>query len=127
MTAGRRNFEITVSDPIHGCRTVDLTGEIDLAAEAALNAALQDAIIGTGVAEVVIDFSELRFLDCSGLHALVSAAWLAAAAGVTLHARGCHGMPERLLRLTGVDGPLHLDQPVTITPGGHQPRPVQTV
>ncbi|MGW3350468.1 STAS domain-containing protein [Nonomuraea rubra] len=50
---------------------------------------------------LIIDMSELSFLDSSGLAVLLAAAALARAHGVGVHLAGLRPMPARLLEITG--------------------------
>ncbi|AQZ69632.1 hypothetical protein BKM31_56490 [[Actinomadura] parvosata subsp. kistnae] len=50
---------------------------------------------------LVIDMSELSFLDSSGLAVLLAAATLARAHGAEVHLAGLQPMPARLLEITG--------------------------
>jgi len=90
-----------MSDPSDGVRWMRVAGEIDIAGRSVLAEALRAAIAGTGVAEVVIDLSELRFIDAGGVRVLFDAARLARAGGVGLRVRGLTGIVETVLHLTG--------------------------
>ncbi|GAA2206504.1 hypothetical protein GCM10009850_019620 [Nonomuraea monospora] len=52
---------------------------------------------------LIIDMSELSFLDSSGLAVLLAAAMLARAHGVGVHVTGLQAMPARLLEITGAE------------------------
>jgi anti-anti-sigma factor len=55
-----------------GQHTLRLTGELDIASCPALDAALPH-ICTDKTAAVVLDLSELTFLDCTGIHAILAA------------------------------------------------------
>jgi anti-anti-sigma factor len=57
--------------------------------------------------EVALDLSQVTFMDCSGLRALVHARNLADERGGRLVVRGAGAPVLRLLRLTGLDRRLH--------------------
>jgi anti-sigma B factor antagonist len=65
--------ETSIGVHVVGHRTVlDVAGEIDLVTTPALTAAIDDAL-AAGAAELWIDLTLTRFMDSSGLHALVGA------------------------------------------------------
>lgn len=76
MTAVRPrqpSAETSISAQIVGHRTVlAVEGEIDLQTTPALAAAIDEAI-ASGAAELWVDLTATRFMDSSGLHALVGA------------------------------------------------------
>jgi anti-sigma B factor antagonist len=76
-----------------------LWGELDVANASDVFAAIRKAV---GPAEVIVDFSEVTFIDCIGLAELVT---LARAATVRVVAP--HGtQPRRVLEVTGLVGAL---------------------
>ncbi|MET0416215.1 MAG: STAS domain-containing protein [Actinoplanes sp.] len=58
----------------HDPHTVHLIGELDLAARDLLTAALGEAVRPGH--DLVVDCTELRFIDASGISVLLRAAWL---------------------------------------------------
>ena len=105
MTQG----EVTVADADRfGARvdggprvtTVRLRGEVDIAVEDALREVIDDAVECAGRA-VVIDLTDVAFLDSTGVQALLAAQAAAEAAGRRLVLR--LGPPaERVLDLCGI-------------------------
>jgi anti-anti-sigma factor len=83
-------------------RVVMVAGEIDLAVAAELQAVL------TGDEDVVIDLSEVTFLDSSGIAAILRAYRLQEANDRLLSVRGATGAVSRVLQITGVDSVLPL-------------------
>ncbi|MFD9124725.1 STAS domain-containing protein [Kitasatospora sp. NPDC059571] len=79
---------------------VRANGEIDLDTAPALLRALAAAL--ESHREVVIDLSEVTFMDCAGLGALVRARNQADRCGARLVLRGAGCCIVRLLRLTGL-------------------------
>ncbi|WP_188193738.1 STAS domain-containing protein [Nonomuraea sp. SYSU D8015] len=55
---------------------------------------------------LVFDLTELSFLDSSGLQVLLASAQHGAADGAGVHLAAVHGMPARLLQITGVGAHL---------------------
>lgn len=79
---------------------VRANGEIDLDTAPALHRALA-AALGSH-REVVLDLSEVTFMDCAGLGALVRARNQADRSGRSLVLRGAGRGVVRLLKLTGL-------------------------
>jgi anti-sigma B factor antagonist len=87
-----------------GPAVVRVTGEIDLSNAARLQDQLS-LLVGQG--HVVVDLSEVTFIDSTGLTAFIVGHRRAAAAGTGLHLAGATGTVQRLLELTQLD--RHLD------------------
>jgi anti-sigma B factor antagonist len=80
---------------------VEVAGEIDLASRDQFAAAIIEAL---GVATVVVvDLTDVRFIDSSGLSALVSGLNAARRAGRQLCLRGASGAVADVLAITGLD------------------------
>ena len=100
--------------PSFGCRwrlegnaaaSVRVSGELDVATAPELEAALDEAL---GYARLVlVDLSELSFLDSSGLHVILNASTRARAAGARMLLTGASEQVEALLEITGAR--THLD------------------
>lgn len=90
-----------------GVTRVTPSGELDIVTAPQLAEALSEAARGS--AAVILDLSELTFMDSSGLHAILSA-------HVRLHqtdcrlvlVRGCHQI-QRIFELTGTERALEFD------------------
>jgi anti-sigma B factor antagonist len=88
-------FEVVDVDDVH---VVSLHGQLDLA-----NAdRVRDAIIGAAGSTVVVDLSDLQFLDSSGIAALLSARSQITQSGRAFELRGAHGVVRRVLEVTGL-------------------------
>jgi stage II sporulation protein AA (anti-sigma F factor antagonist) len=83
---------------VHDDWVVNLAGELDLVNRDAVHAL---CLLG-GRRRVVVDLSELTFLDCSGYGALVHAGLDVAARGASLVLCHARGEPARFLELVGV-------------------------
>ncbi|MGW3044206.1 STAS domain-containing protein [Kitasatospora sp. NPDC001159] len=79
---------------------VRANGEIDLDTAPSLRRALAAAL--ESHREVVLDLSEVTFMDCAGLGALVQARNQADRRGARLVLRGASRCVVRLLKLTGL-------------------------
>jgi anti-anti-sigma factor len=107
---------------------VRLTGEVDLSSAGLLADALEQA--GRLDAEsVVVDAAQVRFWDCSGLHALADFTAELSRAGRRCRIVGATAATRRLIVLADfapalvLDGPVHLP---AVTPGATTPRPEPT-
>jgi anti-sigma B factor antagonist len=91
-----------------------VTGEIDMVVADQFRCALMTALHLPGVIEVVVDFGALRFLDCSGVGALVEAKREADRQCAGLRVVNVQGMPRRVLEtlneydtlVNGAPGPV---------------------
>ncbi|WP_152644812.1 STAS domain-containing protein [Kitasatospora griseola] len=86
---------------------VRVNGEIDLDTAPALRRALAAAL--DAHREVVLDLSEVTFMDCAGLGAVVRARNQADRSGRRLILRGASGCVVRLLELTGLQRRLAVE------------------
>ncbi|MEV5552953.1 STAS domain-containing protein [Nonomuraea wenchangensis] len=88
-----------------GHAVVRLEGELDLLTRPRLSAACDD-LLSRGVRRIVIDATGLSFSDCAGLSALLGVRREAWRRGGSLVLTGVHGMPARLLAITGAAATL---------------------
>ncbi|WP_091086065.1 STAS domain-containing protein [Nonomuraea wenchangensis] len=88
-----------------GHAVVRLDGELDLLTRPLLSAACDD-LLSRGVRRIVIDATGLSFSDCAGLSALLGVRREAWRRGGSLVLTGVHGMPARLLAITGAAATL---------------------
>lgn len=103
----RRNRQIQVkvdqfgvtSYDLHGVRVFSLRGELD----ASTCGALAERLIGVPGSLIVIDLSELSFMDSSGLGAIHRARRRALEEGGTLVVSRPSPMVSRVLEITGLD------------------------
>ena len=114
--------------PAPGQTVVRLIGEVDLSSAGLLADALDQA--GRLETEsVVVDVAQVRFWDCSGLHALAHFTADLARAGRRCRIVGATPATRRLIVLADVapalvlDGPVHLP---AVTPGASAPRAERT-
>ena len=93
-------FEATTSSA-DGVATVLLEGELDIASAPVLDASLAD-VEGNGMGTVVLDLAGVRFIDSTGLRALLGARQRAETAGRTLRLTNIPVDVERVFDVTGV-------------------------
>ncbi|MBQ1074733.1 STAS domain-containing protein [Micromonospora sp. C31] len=84
------------------------TGEIDMANAAGLEATLTEALRRPDVREVVVDLTDVRFMDSSGVRVLVHGAAVGRERDVPLRVTGPQPGVARVLRITGVGALLGL-------------------
>jgi len=92
-----------------GAVVVSLAGELDLAAVELEPLLLQVAESGPA-ATIVLDLSDLDFIDAYGVGIIVNAWKVADARGRVLLVEGLHGLPARVFRLTDLE-PLLVRRP----------------
>ena len=85
-----------------GAVVVRLAGELDLSTAAELRQLLRVAESGTA-ATVVLDMSEVRFIDAHSIGLIVGASKAAKLRGRVLQVDGLDGLPARLFRLVGLE------------------------
>ena len=87
----------SVSEP-NGDVTVFLRGELDLSSAARAKQALLKAISRRG-GRLIVDVSQLTFLDATGVRSLVTAQLAAEAAGQPMQLTGAQGIIATVLHL----------------------------
>jgi anti-anti-sigma factor len=107
MVDDRFGVEITRDDDRK--RTIALSGEIDLASAPAVWDALAPALEDADC--VVVDLSNVRFIDSTGLSVLVRAHRRLTNNGGTLVVQSPSEMAGRVLRITGLDSVFGLTEP----------------
>jgi anti-sigma B factor antagonist len=100
-TEGGRMLEIRRDSRSDGGVVVALQGQVDLATAPQLTQAVANATKQGGDA-VVVDLTDVDFLDSAGVRALVESAQAAATAGVAVTVTGASGWVARVLEITGV-------------------------
>jgi anti-anti-sigma factor len=79
-----------------------LSGEIDIEAAPHVVAIARDALVGTGVMDVVIDASAVSFMDSTGVGALLDIREIAVAGGAAIRLCGASDNVVKILKLTGL-------------------------
>jgi len=82
--------------------TVYLCGEIDHCAAEKLKGKIEALIQKSKDSPVVLDFSEVTFMDSSGVGMLIGRYKTKAVYGGSLYASGLHASVERLYRMAGL-------------------------
>ena len=99
-----------------GNAVVVVAGELDLDSAPRLSRELE-SLIESGPPEVVIDFSDLSFVDSSGLAVLVSAQKRLVQQERHLAIRGARPAALRLFEITGLTDLLHVEAGGSAPPG----------
>ncbi len=79
-----------------------LRGDLDLAAHTALRKAIEEALRAAGNTAVTVDLTDVTFLDCTGIGALVHGRRVAKDLGRAYRIQNARGLPMTMLHLTGV-------------------------
>jgi anti-anti-sigma factor len=87
--------------------TISTTGELDLESVGRYREVIEDAE-RSDATRIVIDLSELRYIDSSGLAAVLVAGRRADLDGHRLYVKAGDGEVRRLLELTALDQTLNL-------------------
>jgi anti-anti-sigma factor len=96
---------------------VELHGEHDISTSERLSSTLEDATRVDGGADVVVDLSDVSFMDASTIGALVVARNRLLALSRSLTVRAPSSAARRLLDLCGLDRLIDVDQTATRLPG----------
>lgn len=95
-----------------GSVVVRLTGELDLATAPDL-AKVLSAAADAGVGGLVVDLTDLRFIDSNGIHVLLAAGHRARVDGFPMTLRNPARQVLKVLQLTGVDQLMPISRPMT--------------
>ncbi len=88
---------------------VEAVGEVDLTTATQLREPLMEAVTGAEKSPVIVDLSQVDFIDSAGLALLVEARKRLAPEGRTLNVLLTQGrQPERVLKLGRFDTIMHL-------------------
>lgn len=109
----------------------EVAGEIDLRTAEPFRSRLS-AMTDAGYSRIILDFTEVRFLDASGLGALVAVHNRVREHGGEIKLARVRPTQRRLLRITGLDRVFtvhdHVDEAVGEVPGAESPvvaRPIE--
>jgi anti-sigma B factor antagonist len=112
-------FEVSVGAQA-GRVVVAASGEVDMLTAGRLREGVAEAGRVAGAGPVIVDLSQVSFLDSSGIQALLDGYHTAMVAGGTLTVRGAHGTVARVLEIVGLDRMLGVGtvdaQPLDIGP-----------
>lgn len=97
-----QQLSLTTSCPSIGVASVAVTGEVDLATAAALNAALLEALATYHPAVLDVDLSACTFLDCSCVRVLFAVHARATATGCLVRVHHPQPMARLVLEMTGL-------------------------
>jgi anti-sigma B factor antagonist len=97
------DMSVSVSTRSDGdAATVVVAGDVDLASAPSVDAAIEAAIGTAGPMGVVVDLSQVTFLDSSGISALLRGRRLADEGAVAYRVIGAQGLVLTVLEMTGV-------------------------
>ncbi len=119
MEGSQPTFEVQASVR-NGRHTLLLSGELDLAVAAELEATIL-GLCGEGVSAIELDLSQLTFMDSTGLRVMLGARELCAEHGYDFLVTPGSGQVQRLLELTGTIDILPLTDAHPSRPGNAHP------
>ena len=91
---------------VDGAVVVYLAGELDLGTAAEFRRRLMSVVESGAAATVVLDLSDVRFIDAHSAGLVVSAWAAAQSRGRELRVDGLHGVPARVFGLLGLERTL---------------------
>ncbi|HTX73186.1 MAG TPA: STAS domain-containing protein [Rectinemataceae bacterium] len=93
-----------------GRTVVRMTGDCDLYSAPRFKAAVIDKV-ESGTGRLLIDLSAVRYLDSTGVGALISILQLMKQRGGELRFRGVTGSPKRVLEMSGIISLMKMEVP----------------
>lgn len=93
---------LTSSVTSSGVICLTVAGEIDIGTVNHLRDRVMQVVREPGVTTLLLDFGPLRFLDSSGIAALITAHRAAQEQGVSFAITNCQGTVRHVLEVTGV-------------------------
>ena len=103
-----RGFHVEAYYCAGGVMTVTVAGELDLATSPLLSQLVDACCLRKGLTTIVLDVREVRFIDVTGLGALLAAREATRVLGGGLVLVGPCRPVERLIQLAKLDGELAL-------------------
>ena len=100
------DFDCTLRDDGYDAAWVHLGGELDIATSPLLERTLSEAQLRARL--IVLDLRELAFIDCCGVHAILTAKSRAQQAGRRLILARGPSQVDRVLTLTGASAELEI-------------------
>jgi anti-sigma B factor antagonist len=94
-------FRASSSDEPDGAVKISLSGELDLVSAHAAKAALLAAVSADG-GVILVDVSELTFIDAAGVRSIVAAQSAARLANQPVHLVNARGVVEMILSVLGL-------------------------
>jgi anti-sigma B factor antagonist len=101
MTLAENPFAVSIDARTPSTAVVRLSGELDLMGAPELRARLSELLAAR--LDVIVDLTDLSFIDSTGISVLVGAHKQSAAVGDSFVLRAPSGQIARVLHMTGVD------------------------
>ena len=109
-------MRVVLEERTQGRYVISLDGDLDMATAPVLAEAVNRLMAGTTVGQLMVDLAEVRFLDSSGVRALLQARKAAEEHGVTFMVSRPGEFVAEVLRMAAVDHLLGVEQPATTPP-----------
>ena len=97
----------TYSEEVNGTHILNAVGEIDLSTASVFKKAITD-VIASGNMHLLIDMSQVAFMDSSGFGTLLSAIKVLRPQNGTLSLAGCNDAVTRMLEITRLNTLFHV-------------------
>ncbi|GII21409.1 STAS domain-containing protein [Planosporangium mesophilum] len=97
-----RRLGLARSTTSHGVIRLSVSGEVDISTVDQLRGAISEILDEQGVKQLMLDFESLRFLDSSGIAAIIGGLHAARDRGAGFGVQNCHGSVRNVLEVTGV-------------------------
>jgi anti-anti-sigma factor len=97
-----RRLGLTRSTDNGGVICLSVSGEVDIGTVDQLRDAVSEILGERGVSRLLLDFGALRFLDSSGIAALIAGYHAARERAIGFGVLNCHGTVRNVLEVTGV-------------------------
>ncbi len=106
----------TYTEEVNGTPVLNAVGEIDLSTASVFKKAIND-MIAAGNQHLLVDMSQVVFMDSSGFGTLLSAIKVLRPAGGSLSLSGCNDAVNRMLEITRLNTLFHVypDRAAAIT------------
>lgn len=97
----RMHLVVTTKTPFEDVVELLLAGDLDMTAVEKIDAVSTRALVGGGVRLLVLDFTEVHFIDGSGLHALERVYVRARAEGAAMMLVGANRTIQKVFEICG--------------------------
>lgn len=94
-------MELSIRESGRGYTEMRLSGDCDLYCAPQFKKSIQDKLEG-GIQRILIDLSEVRYLDSTGVGAIIYALQASKRMGAEIRFRGVTGNPRRVLERTNI-------------------------
>ncbi|WP_347567441.1 STAS domain-containing protein [Actinopolyspora sp. BKK1] len=113
-------LRMSIQRPAPGLAVIGMDGEIDLSTAPRITELIRQRLTAAVLHALVIDLSEVSFIDTTGAELLIRAQRRAEQRGIELHVVPGAGCVKRILDLTGIDAGLNCHDSVEAALAQHR-------